>query len=88
MVQALDGMACVEPVPWGDQFTLDYNLESTFWGAGSSNRIEFIHPVMASSTNPGAVATAGDGMLWLGFCGCHIPIRVSPCLLARRLDGG
>jgi hypothetical protein len=60
MVQALDGMACVEPVPWGDQFTLDYNLESTFWGAGSSNRIEFIHPVMASSTNPGAVATAGD----------------------------
>lgn len=55
---ALDGFACVEPVPWGDQFTLDYNLESTFWGAGSSNRIEFIHPVMASATNPGALATA------------------------------
>jgi len=55
---ALDGFVCVEPVPWQDQFTLDYNLESTFWGAGSSNRIEFIHPVMASTTNPGAVATA------------------------------
>ena len=55
---ALDGFVCVEPVPWQDQFTLDYNLESTFWGAGSSNRIGFIHPVMASTTNPGAVATA------------------------------
>lgn len=43
---------------WGDQFTLDYNLEATFWGAGSSNRLAFIHPVMASATNPGAVATA------------------------------
>ena len=58
VTSALDGMACVEPVPWGDQFTLDYNLEATFWGAGSSNHVEFIHPVMASSTNPGAVATA------------------------------
>ena len=35
-----------------------YNLEATFWGAGSSNRLAFIHPVMASTTNPGAVATA------------------------------
>jgi hypothetical protein len=34
VTSALDGMACVEPVPWGDQFTLDYNLESTFWGGG------------------------------------------------------
>jgi hypothetical protein len=58
VTSALDGMACVEPVPWGDQFTLDYNLEATFWGAGSSNRLDFIHPVMASTTNPGAVATA------------------------------
>lgn len=58
VTSALDGFACVEPVPWGDQFTLDYNLEATFWGAGSSNRLGFIHPVMASSTNPGAVATA------------------------------
>eukprot|EP00038_Savillea_parva_P022918 m.39036 g.39036 ORF g.39036 m.39036 type:complete len:1049 (+) comp5747_c0_seq1:158-3304(+) len=55
---ALDGFVCVEPVAWGDQFTLDYNLEATFWGAGSSNRIDFIHPVMASTTNPGAIATA------------------------------
>ena len=55
---ALDGFVCVEPVAWGDQFTLDYNLEATFWGAGSSNRLSFIRPVMASSTNPGAVATA------------------------------
>jgi hypothetical protein len=23
---ALDGLVCVEPVPWKDQFTLDYNL--------------------------------------------------------------
>ena len=58
VTSALDGMVCVEPVPWSDQFTLDYNLEATFWGAGSSNRVEFIHPVMASTTNPGAVATA------------------------------
>jgi hypothetical protein len=55
---ALDGFVCIEPVAWADQFTLDYNLEATFWGAGSSNRLPFIHPVMASSTNPGAVATA------------------------------
>ena len=55
---ALMGFAVVEPVDWGDQFTLDYNLESTFWGAGSSNRLGFIHPVMAFSTDPGAVATA------------------------------
>jgi hypothetical protein len=27
VTSALDGLACVEPVPWGDQFTLDYNLE-------------------------------------------------------------
>jgi hypothetical protein len=58
VTSALDGFVCVEPVPWGDQFTLDYNLEATFWGAGSSNRLAFIHPVMASTTNPGAVATA------------------------------
>ena len=58
VTSALDGFVCIEPVPWGDQFTLDYNLEATFWGAGSSNRLSFIHPVMASSTNPGAVATA------------------------------
>jgi hypothetical protein len=55
---ALDGFVCIEPVAWGDQFTLDYNLEATFWGAGSSNRLDFIRPVMASTTNPGAVATA------------------------------
>lgn len=55
---ALDAFVCIEPVPWGDQFTLDYNLEATFWGAGSSNRLPFIHPVMASATNPGAVTTA------------------------------
>lgn len=55
---ALDGFVVVEPVAWGDQFTLDYNLEATYWGAGSSNRLAFIHPVMASTTNPGAVATA------------------------------
>ena len=58
VTSALDGMACYEPVPWKDQFTLDYNLECTFWGAGSSNHLDFIHPVMASTTNPGAVATA------------------------------
>ena len=55
---ALDGFVCIEPVPWNDQFTLDYNLEATFWGAGSSNRLDFIRPVMASTTNPGAVAVA------------------------------
>jgi hypothetical protein len=55
---ALDGFVVIEPVAWADQFTLDYNLEATFWGAGSSNRLAFIHPVMASTTNPGAVATA------------------------------
>ena len=55
---ALDGFVVIEPVPWGDQFTLDYNLEATFWGAPSSNRLAFVHPVMASTTNPGAVATA------------------------------
>ena len=55
---ALDGFVCIEPVPWGDQFTLDYNLEAVFWGAGSSNRLAFIRPVMASATNPGAVAIA------------------------------
>ena len=33
-------------------------VQATFWGAGSSNRLAFIHPVMASTTNPGAVATA------------------------------
>ena len=37
---------------------LDYNLEAQFWGAGSSNHLAFIRPVMAFSTNPGAVATA------------------------------
>lgn len=37
---------------------LDYNLEAQYWGAGSSNHLSFIHPVMASTTNPGAVATA------------------------------
>lgn len=58
VTSALDGFVCIEPVPWADQFTLDYNLEATFWGAGSSNRLSFIHPVMASSTDPGAVATA------------------------------
>jgi hypothetical protein len=58
VTSALDGFVCIEPVPWSDQFTLDYNLEATFWGAGSSNRLEFIHPVMASTTNPGAIATA------------------------------
>ena len=58
VTSALDGFVCIEPVPWGDQFTLDYNLEATFWGAGSSNRLDFIHPVMASTTNPGAVAVA------------------------------
>eukprot|EP00035_Acanthoeca_spectabilis_P023068 m.447466 g.447466 ORF g.447466 m.447466 type:complete len:1040 (+) comp19521_c0_seq1:73-3192(+) len=58
VTSALDGFVCVEPVAWDDQFTLDYNLEATFWGAGSSNRLSFIHPVMASTTNPGAVATA------------------------------
>ena len=46
VTSALDGMVVVEPVAWGDQFTLDYNLEATFWGAGSSNRLDFIHPVM------------------------------------------
>ena len=55
---ALIGFVCIEPVAWGDQFTLDYNLEATFWGAGSSNRLAFVRPVMASTTNPGAVATA------------------------------
>lgn len=58
VTSSLDGFVCIEPVAWGDQFTLDYNLEATFWGAGSSNRLAFMHPVMASSTNPGAVATA------------------------------
>ena len=46
------------PPPPAALAALDYNLEATFWGAGSSNRLPFIHPVMASSTNPGAVATA------------------------------
>ena len=55
---ALNGFVVIEPVPWGDQFTLDYNEEAQFWGAGSSNHLAFIHPVMASTTNPGAVATA------------------------------
>ena len=55
---ALDGFVCTEPVAWKDQFTVDYNLEAQFWGAGSSNHLAFIHPVMASTTNPGAVATA------------------------------
>jgi hypothetical protein len=58
VTSSLDGFVCIEPTPWDDQFTLDYNLEATFWGAGSSNRLAFIHPVMASTTNPGAVATA------------------------------
>ena len=58
VTSALDGFVVIEPVPWADQFTLDYNLEATLWGAGSSNRLDFIHPVMASTTNPGAVATA------------------------------
>ena len=76
---ALDGFVCIEPVAWDDQFTLDYNLEATFWGAGSSNRLSFIHPVMASSTNPGAVATArlraqnpgtwGNNVNWHSFVG-------------------
>jgi hypothetical protein len=83
VTSALDGMACVEPVPWGDQFTLDYNLEATFWGAGSSNRMEFIHPVMASTTNPGAVATArlraqnpgtwNRASEWPGHVGATVP---------------
>ncbi len=55
---ALIGLVVVEPVAWRDQFTLDYNLEATFWGTGSSNRIDFMHPIIASTTNPGAVATA------------------------------
>ena len=58
VTSALDGFVVIEPVPWNDQFTLDYNLEATVWGAGSSNHLAFIHPVMASTTNPGAVATA------------------------------
>ena len=33
-------------------------MEAQYWGAGSSNHLAFIHPVMASTTNPGAVATA------------------------------
>lgn len=67
------------------------NLEATFWGAGSSNRIEFIHPVMASFTNPGAVATArlraqNPGVWnrpsqWPGHVGSTVPGAVCdpPC---------
>eukprot|EP01052_Picozoa_sp_SAG31_P018193 SAG31_NODE_1278_length_9041_cov_3.415231_1_plen_2946_part_10 len=84
VTSALDGFVCIEPVPWNDQFTLDYNLEATFWGAGSSNRLDFIHPVMASTTNPGAVAVArlrarspgawnrNNGALWPGRVGATV----------------
>ena len=34
---------------------MQYNLESNFWGAGSSNRVEFIKPYIASVTNPALV---------------------------------
>jgi hypothetical protein len=58
-------------------------LEATFWGAGSSNRLAFIHPVIASTTNPGAVATArlraqnpgtwGANPRWPGVVGRSTP---------------
>jgi hypothetical protein len=35
---SLEGLAVVEPVAWGDQFTLDYNAEANTWGAGDCSR--------------------------------------------------
>jgi len=42
-----------DPTPWKDQLTLDYNLESNYWGAASSNRPHMIEPYVATVTNPG-----------------------------------
>eukprot|EP00045_Choanoeca_perplexa_P010948 m.113885 g.113885 ORF g.113885 m.113885 type:complete len:1025 (-) comp15458_c0_seq1:111-3185(-) len=50
-------LVTMDPVAWHDQFTLDYNLESNFWGAGSSNRADYIKPYMASVTSPPLVAS-------------------------------
>eukprot|EP01043_Picozoa_sp_COSAG02_P097813 COSAG02_NODE_34011_length_491_cov_0.525510_1_plen_122_part_10 len=50
-------LVTMDPVAWHDQFTLDYNLESNYWGAGSSNRVEFMGPYAAAVTSPPLVAS-------------------------------
>lgn len=49
---ALDGFVNHEPVAWGDQFTLDYNLEATFWGAGYGNFDIIFRPFLARFSAP------------------------------------
>lgn len=87
VTSALDGFVCIEPVPWGDQFTLDYNLEATFWGAGSSNRLAFIHPVMASTTNPGAVVSKPQIITSLPCFKMVQTVAILRCALHPSTDG-
>ena len=52
VTSALDGFVNHEPVAWGDQFTLDYNLEATFWGAGYGNFDIIFRPFLARFSAP------------------------------------
>lgn len=46
-----------DPLPWNDQLTIDYNFESNFWGAGSSNHLDLIMPYIATVTSPPVLET-------------------------------
>eukprot|EP00040_Diaphanoeca_grandis_P034835 m.217461 g.217461 ORF g.217461 m.217461 type:complete len:1044 (-) comp33236_c0_seq11:690-3821(-) len=55
---SLQGVLTVmEPVDWNDQLTIDYNFESNYWGAGSSNHLEMMKPYVATVTNPAVLET-------------------------------
>lgn len=70
-------LVAMDPVPWKDQLTIDYNFESNYWGAGSSNRLEYMKPYVSTVTNPGTIATvrqrANKSVVWNDAPGVHWP---------------
>lgn len=55
---SLYGVLAAGPsVDWNDQLTLDYNLESVYWGAAITNHADLLSVYAATVTNPALVST-------------------------------
>ena len=70
-------LVAMDPVAWKDQLTIDYNFESNYWGAGSSNHLEHMRPYLATVTNPAVLDTmrqrANTSGVWNNGPGVHWP---------------
>jgi hypothetical protein len=50
-------LAAGATVDWNDQLTLDYNLESVYWGAAITNHADSLSVYASTVTNPALVST-------------------------------